>query len=76
MDMLVNEQGRSIVQTIITLSKNLNLSVVAEGVEDKETLDQLNIMGCHQAQGYYICKPNSWEKIEHWLNQKKNSEFT
>ena len=65
MDMLINEQGQSIVETIIGLSRNLELSVIAEGVEDKETLDQLKIMNCDQAQGYYICRPNTWDKIEH-----------
>ena len=75
MDMLINEQGQSIVETIIGLSRNLELSVIAEGVEDKETLDQLKIMNCDQAQGYYICRPNTWDKIEHWLKQKKYTEL-
>ncbi|MBT8141056.1 MAG: EAL domain-containing protein [Gammaproteobacteria bacterium] len=71
MGMLTNEQGALIVETIISLANGLDLEVIAEGVEDKDTLDKLRQMNCHMAQGYYICHPNSWESIEHWLTRTK-----
>jgi predicted signal transduction protein with EAL and GGDEF domain len=42
----------SIVRTIITLGRSLNLSVIAEGVETEEQRDFLNRHGCHAYQGY------------------------
>ncbi len=71
MSMFSNKQGAKIVETIISLSQNLQLSVVAEGIEDQETLDILHKMNCDQAQGYFICKPNTWDKIDHWLKERK-----
>ncbi len=74
MDMLTTDQGVKIVETIISLAKTMDLTVIAEGVEDKATYDQLVLMKCDQAQGYYICKPNSSEKIELWI--KQNTQFS
>jgi len=70
MGMLNSQQGDSIVRTIINLAKQLNLQVIAEGVEDVKTLNKLRDMGCDQAQGYYICRPNNWAKIEKWLKAR------
>ena len=69
MGMLDNHQGTKIVETIISLANTLDLDVIAEGVEDQETLDQLREMNCGQAQGYHICRPNTWEHIEHWIKR-------
>ena len=66
-DMLQNEQDAIIVRSIIALAHNLNLLVVAEGVEDAETLNGLRGMHCDLAQGYYIGRPAPPGDIEHWL---------
>lgn len=42
------------VRNTITLAKEMNLSVIAEGVESKAELEILQRMGCHYAQGYLI----------------------
>lgn len=47
----------AITKTIIDLAKNLNLSVVAEGVETHEQLDFLKKRGCETIQGFYFSKP-------------------
>jgi diguanylate cyclase (GGDEF)-like protein len=62
-----------IVQTMINLGHNFELSVIAEGIEDEETLYQLKSMGCHHGQGYYIGKPMTREKFLNWI---RNSEWT
>ena len=46
-----------IVKTIIRLAKNLGLSIIAEGVETKDQLDQLIELGCEEAQGYLFSQP-------------------
>lgn len=47
----------SIVKSIITLAKELNCNVCAEGVEDRLTRDELASMGCDYIQGYLISRP-------------------
>ena len=46
-----------IVKTIVRLAKNLNLSIIAEGVETKDQLNQLIELGCEEAQGYLFSRP-------------------
>lgn len=54
--MRVKEDER-IVRSVITLSHNFDLEVVAEGVEDEVTLEHLRDLGCDKAQGNYISPP-------------------
>jgi EAL domain-containing protein (putative c-di-GMP-specific phosphodiesterase class I) len=67
-----NHQDRKIVQSVIDLSHNLELRVVAEGIESQQILDMLIGMGCDYGQGYYIGKPMpigempSWVKGSNW----------
>lgn len=51
------ERSMSIINTIISLTKTLGLSVITEGVETKEQIDELTRMGCGIYQGYYFSKP-------------------
>jgi diguanylate cyclase (GGDEF)-like protein len=48
---------QAIVRSTIDLGHNLGLTVVAEGVEDQETLDELSRYGCDLVQGYLIARP-------------------
>lgn len=54
---MTNKEGRAIVQTIVSLGHNLNIPVVAEGVETADQLEQLEQLDCHMIQGYYFSKP-------------------
>ncbi len=56
-----------IVRTLLELARNLDLSVVAEGVEDRETWYMLAGLGCNVAQGYYMSRPIETETFENWL---------
>jgi len=47
----------AIVQTIITLAKNLQIHVLAEGVETKEQLEFLRDRDCDAFQGYFCSHP-------------------
>jgi len=78
MNMTQDDEARGIVKTCIILGHELKMKVVAEGVEDKETLNLLNQMGCDIAQGYYIAKPMPADALLAWhqsnipnLNDKK-----
>lgn len=52
-----NENDRIMVRSTIDLAHELGLEVVAEGVEDRHTLDFLRQLGCDYAQGYFISPP-------------------
>jgi EAL domain-containing protein (putative c-di-GMP-specific phosphodiesterase class I) len=58
-----------IVNTTLSMSHNLGLEVVAEGVEDERTLIALKRLGCDIAQGYYISKPIPSPELELWLRR-------
>lgn len=47
----------SIIKSILSLAQNLNLSVTAEGVENKTQSDMLKMLGCDEIQGYYFGRP-------------------
>src|SRR5262249_43808202 len=48
---------QAIVGSTIALSKQLGLTVVAEGIEDSDTAEFLARMGCDEGQGYYFGRP-------------------
>jgi diguanylate cyclase (GGDEF)-like protein len=56
-------QANALCQTMVSIGRSLNISVVAEGVETEEQLDQLRRMGCDQIQGYLISPPLPPEKL-------------
>jgi len=63
-DMLENEDDASLVKTILSISKQLNFSVIAEGVETKEHIEFLKEFGCDLYQGYIKSKPIPAEKFK------------
>jgi diguanylate cyclase (GGDEF)-like protein len=65
--MAENQQDRKIVQSIIDLAHNLELRVVAEGIENQQTLDMLIGMGCDHGQGYYIGRPMPIADMPPWV---------
>ncbi|MCZ2721313.1 EAL domain-containing protein [Marinomonas sp. 15G1-11] len=61
-----------ILDYVIKLAQELDMSLVAEGVETKEQLDTITSMGIHSIQGYYFSRPLSETAIIEWLaNQDK-----
>lgn len=66
-----NISSTAIVQTVITLSMVLGLSVIAEGVETEEQRALLDDMGCHAFQGYLFGKPMPSEAFEALIEQNR-----
>jgi diguanylate cyclase len=55
--MTTSSRDAVIVRSTVDLGRNLGLRVVAEGVEDQGTLQELDALGCDAVQGYYISRP-------------------
>lgn len=67
-----DEEDAVLAKTIINLSKNLNLKVIAEGVECKEQKDFLLEHGCHFIQGYFYSRPLPVVEMHEFLKKYKN----
>ena len=67
--MLQNESDLIIVRSTINLGHDLGLNVIAEGVEDSPTLEQLATLGCDLAQGYHVSKPMPADAFNNWLTE-------
>jgi len=59
-----------LVKSTIDLAHSLGLKVTAEGVESREALAMLQMMGCDLAQGYHIAKPMPLETLMVFLNER------
>jgi EAL domain-containing protein (putative c-di-GMP-specific phosphodiesterase class I) len=57
MDLLTNEKSQAMCSRSLSLAKDLGLKSVAEGIEDQETLDFLQMLGCNIAQGFFLARP-------------------
>ncbi|WP_455366501.1 two-component system response regulator [Kaarinaea lacus] len=66
-DMAVDEDDKLIVGTTIDMGHNFGLRVIAEGVEDGETVKLLRDMDCDQVQGYYYARPMPVDELYDWM---------
>ena len=72
MDMIHDDNDAMIVRSTIDLAHNLGMQVVAEGIEEKENLDLLNILDCELGQGYFISHPLPDDEFETWVIKQNN----
>jgi EAL domain-containing protein (putative c-di-GMP-specific phosphodiesterase class I) len=73
MKMATEPHDAVIVRSMIHLAHNLELKIIAEGVENRETMRMLVTMGCDLAQGYYISHPRPAGELPHnfaWLSNE------
>ena len=68
--MELREENRKLVNAMINLAHNLNLEVVAEGVETGGQLELLRSFGCNQVQGYLISRPLPVEELVTYLRSQ------
>jgi diguanylate cyclase (GGDEF)-like protein len=52
-----DDRMRALVQSVNAMAKAFDATVVAEGIEDLETLEEVRAMGCQFGQGYYLGRP-------------------
>ena len=60
-NILSDSNDKQLLKTIITIGKNKNLVIVAEGVETKEQMSVLSNCNVDLYQGYYLCEPINLE---------------
>jgi diguanylate cyclase (GGDEF)-like protein len=65
----VDAGNAAITSAIVKLAHDLNMRIVAEGVESEQELQFLSKVGCDEIQGFYFCPPISVEALEPILHQ-------
>jgi diguanylate cyclase (GGDEF)-like protein/PAS domain S-box-containing protein len=73
-DMLGDATSRAIAHAIIWLSGEMNLPLLAEGVETEEQRDWLAGLGCHAYQGYLFSRPVPVEQFQLLLDRVREEE--
>ena len=68
---LINPTTQAIVKATIDLAKQLGYEILIEGIEDQETADLLEKMGCHTAQGYLYMRPRREDDILDYLKKTR-----
>ena len=67
-----NGENSEVLQTVISLAKNLKMRVIAEGIETIAQIAVLQNLGCEYGQGYLIAKPKPREETEDLLYKRPN----
>jgi EAL domain-containing protein (putative c-di-GMP-specific phosphodiesterase class I) len=66
-DLSTDPNSAAIVETIISMARNLNLKTIAEGVETEEEVTILKAMGCEAFQGFYFGRPVNGEAFSRYM---------
>jgi diguanylate cyclase (GGDEF)-like protein len=72
--MCQSPREEAIVRSTVDLARNLNLHVVAEGIETREVWDRLAELGCDTAQGYLLSRPLPPEELTAWLQGRQERQ--
>jgi diguanylate cyclase (GGDEF)-like protein len=70
-EMASDHEDAAIVRTVVELGRSLGLRVVAEGIENRESLDRLAALGCDQIQGYFLARPMPANEVAPWLRGRR-----
>lgn len=65
--------GGHIASMVIELGRNLNLTVIAEGIEEEHQAEVLRGLGCHEGQGYLYSRPLAVLELRDWLKVRSAS---
>lgn len=70
-ELISSPPHQRIVESMIGLGHKLGLTVVAEGVEDADTLNRLRALGCDLVQGFYLGRP---ARLPHFMKQVSGAQ--
>jgi len=68
-----NEKNLAIVESIASMANNLQIKIVAEGIESEEQLNKLSEFDYHYGQGYFFAKPLTFESLIEFAKNNKNN---
>ena len=64
------DKGAKIIEAVIKMAESLNMTVIAEGVEEPEQVEFLTKLGCDYIQGYYFAKPMPQAQYQELMKKK------
>lgn len=64
------DKGAKIIEAVIKMAESLNMTVIAEGVEEPEQVEFLTKLGCDYIQGYYFAKPMPQEQYQELMEKR------
>jgi diguanylate cyclase (GGDEF)-like protein len=67
----ISTRSRELVRTIVTMGLNLELDVIAEGIETAEELEMVRELGCTHGQGYFYSRPVLAEAMKAQLDAER-----
>jgi EAL domain-containing protein (putative c-di-GMP-specific phosphodiesterase class I) len=68
-DVGINPTANALIQSLVSLGDAMDLSVIAEGIENEEQLRLLRLVQCEYLQGFYISKPISADEMTALLSE-------
>ena len=68
-DIVYDNNAKVMVENIIAIAKNLNISTLAEGIESREQKEILTSFGCDLFQGYHFSKPLKIDKLKEYIEK-------
>ena len=67
-DILIDDQDKALIESILSIGKTLKVPTLAEGVEELEHVKVLESFGCNSFQGYYFAKPMKIEALQEYIS--------
>jgi len=68
---ITNDKDAAVCKGVITLAREMDLKVIAEGVETKEQVEFLSKNGCRAFQGYYFARPMPFDDLVEWSSRTR-----
>jgi diguanylate cyclase (GGDEF)-like protein/PAS domain S-box-containing protein len=62
-------RDQAIVSAVTALAQSLNMTVIAEGIENEHQLDELRRLNCHRGQGFHLARPRGGDDITELLRR-------
>jgi EAL domain-containing protein (putative c-di-GMP-specific phosphodiesterase class I)/anti-sigma regulatory factor (Ser/Thr protein kinase) len=67
--------GKAFVEGVIRLARDLSMTVVAEGIEEESTLEQLQALGCESGQGFLFSPAMPPAEVEAWIDSHHETSW-
>jgi diguanylate cyclase (GGDEF)-like protein/PAS domain S-box-containing protein len=64
-------EGNAVARAIIMMGDSLNLKTIAEGIENTQQIDQLQMLGCEAGQGFHFAKPLTPGDMDEFLTKRR-----